>query len=241
MDIAEVESSPAVCVVSQALGTVELLELILLSLDADERDAMRTLILSQRVSRAFHATIKGSSKLQQALYFLPPNPSNPGSRPSPGDRPPHPLLNRGNASKRRRAAIIIDAIGTRLWVFEGINSDMRLTVQYKRSEYELSDGRPIPLKPGSWQRLLLNAVLSDISDGLEPGFLVGNVRISMSAFRLPFRLQERTTLGELVTGFWPRRWYQTRAGMAASFRLLTTATRVERPLLVTHVRGPKTS
>ncbi|KAK5746032.1 hypothetical protein LTR17_001162 [Elasticomyces elasticus] len=48
---------------SRVFGTVELLENVLFQLD------MRTLLLSQRVSRTFEATITGSTQLQQKLFF----------------------------------------------------------------------------------------------------------------------------------------------------------------------------
>lgn len=47
----------------RVFGTVELLEATLLHLD------IRTLLLSQRVSRQFNAVINGSKKLRQVLYF----------------------------------------------------------------------------------------------------------------------------------------------------------------------------
>lgn len=60
----------------RALGTAELLEMILLNLD------MRTLLLSQRVNRFFQGVIAGSTKLQQALFFkLDPNSSLEGQPP----------------------------------------------------------------------------------------------------------------------------------------------------------------
>ncbi|KAK4977183.1 hypothetical protein LTR42_003231 [Elasticomyces elasticus] len=46
-------------------GTFELLECVLLQVD------IRTLLLSQRVSRTFKATINHSTKLQQALFLKP--------------------------------------------------------------------------------------------------------------------------------------------------------------------------
>ena len=49
--------------VPRVLGTVELLENILLGLD------IRTLLLSQRTNRHFKSVIDRSTKLQQALYF----------------------------------------------------------------------------------------------------------------------------------------------------------------------------
>ena len=48
-----------------ALDTTELLEAILVHVD------MRTLLLSQRVSKTFEATIDGSLALQQTLNFKP--------------------------------------------------------------------------------------------------------------------------------------------------------------------------
>ncbi|KAK3617734.1 hypothetical protein LTR22_026636 [Elasticomyces elasticus] len=48
---------------SRVLGTVELLENVLSHLDN------KTLLLSQRVSKTFEATITGSTQLQQKLFF----------------------------------------------------------------------------------------------------------------------------------------------------------------------------
>ncbi|EME77237.1 uncharacterized protein MYCFIDRAFT_212669 [Pseudocercospora fijiensis CIRAD86] len=50
-----------------ALDTAELLELILLNLDT------RTLLLSQRVDRRWHHTIRNSKSLQKKLFLLPTN------------------------------------------------------------------------------------------------------------------------------------------------------------------------
>jgi hypothetical protein len=51
--------------VAAVIGTVELLEQVLLNLDA------RTLLLSQRVNRTFSNVIAGSIKLQKKLFFKP--------------------------------------------------------------------------------------------------------------------------------------------------------------------------
>ncbi|KAK4900005.1 hypothetical protein LTR27_002768 [Elasticomyces elasticus] len=52
-------------------GTTELLEAILLGLDTHQRCGLQTLLLSQRVCRTFQATIAGSSRIQEALFFRP--------------------------------------------------------------------------------------------------------------------------------------------------------------------------
>ncbi|KAK5720640.1 hypothetical protein LTR15_006600 [Elasticomyces elasticus] len=49
--------------------TPELLEAILLDLGAQDREGLKTLLLSQRVCKTFEATIKDSSKLQETLFF----------------------------------------------------------------------------------------------------------------------------------------------------------------------------
>ncbi|KAK4954157.1 hypothetical protein LTR10_007585 [Elasticomyces elasticus] len=51
------------------LGTVELLEAILLDLGAQDRKRLKTLLLSQRVCKTFQATIQDSPKLQEMLFF----------------------------------------------------------------------------------------------------------------------------------------------------------------------------
>lgn len=55
--------------VSQVFGVAELLEAILVELP------MRDLLLSQRVSKTFQLTIKGSTKLQRKLFFVPMDPA----------------------------------------------------------------------------------------------------------------------------------------------------------------------
>ncbi|KAK3649195.1 hypothetical protein LTR56_007035 [Elasticomyces elasticus] len=49
--------------------TPELLEAILLDLGAQDREGLKTLLLSQRVCKTFMATIAGSVKLQRTLFF----------------------------------------------------------------------------------------------------------------------------------------------------------------------------
>lgn len=49
----------------------ELLEKILLSIDTSKKDELKTLLLSQRVCKAFRDTIANSAPLQSALFFAP--------------------------------------------------------------------------------------------------------------------------------------------------------------------------
>ncbi|KAK3637575.1 hypothetical protein LTR56_013578 [Elasticomyces elasticus] len=53
------------------IETPELLEAILLDLGAQDREGLKTLLLSQRVCKTFMATIAGSVKLQRTLFFRP--------------------------------------------------------------------------------------------------------------------------------------------------------------------------
>ncbi|KAI7367696.1 hypothetical protein KC336_g21173, partial [Hortaea werneckii] len=62
-------SSPA----EQAFDIPELLEMILMSVD------MKTVLLSQRTSRAFHATINSSPRLLRKLWILPNKVDQTGS------------------------------------------------------------------------------------------------------------------------------------------------------------------
>ncbi|KAK5683819.1 hypothetical protein LTS10_003682 [Elasticomyces elasticus] len=64
---------------SVVLGTVELLEAILLELGSQDRKGLKTLLLSQRVCKTFQATIKNSPGLQEVLFFRPVKPSQGGS------------------------------------------------------------------------------------------------------------------------------------------------------------------
>ncbi|KAK4954158.1 hypothetical protein LTR10_007586 [Elasticomyces elasticus] len=54
---------------ADVFGTTELLETILLSLDTQNCNGLRTLLLSQRVNQVFSATIAGSPRIQEALFF----------------------------------------------------------------------------------------------------------------------------------------------------------------------------
>lgn len=57
---------------SRVAAIPELLEKILLALDPDTTADLQTLLLSQRVSRAFYGTINASKKLQVRLFLIPP-------------------------------------------------------------------------------------------------------------------------------------------------------------------------
>jgi hypothetical protein len=59
--------------VATVFNITELLEKILLCLDSENGTWLRTLLLSQRVSKRFQAVIEESTTLQQALYFSPTN------------------------------------------------------------------------------------------------------------------------------------------------------------------------
>ncbi|KAK5745906.1 hypothetical protein LTR17_001035 [Elasticomyces elasticus] len=64
---------------SVVLGTVELLEAILLDLGSQDRKGLKTLLLSQRVCKTFQATIRDSPGLQEKLFFRPIKPSQGAS------------------------------------------------------------------------------------------------------------------------------------------------------------------
>ncbi|KAK4900004.1 hypothetical protein LTR27_002767 [Elasticomyces elasticus] len=66
---------------SVVLGTVELLEAILLDLGSQDLKGLKTLLLSQRVCKTFEATIKDSPGLQEKLFFRAVKPTQGGKGP----------------------------------------------------------------------------------------------------------------------------------------------------------------
>ncbi|CAJ2512916.1 Uu.00g010350.m01.CDS01 [Anthostomella pinea] len=134
---------------AKALGIEELLEGILLNLD------MKTLLLSQRVSKGFRSTIAASTRLQQALFFAPIGDSHADDRRFPL---------RNNLITAR--IITVDKIGSSIFMFKPWSSEGEegrlpklldpVCIHYDpgydpSGELEAQSDPPV----GSWQKMLL--------------------------------------------------------------------------------------
>lgn len=152
--------------VDRVINTIELLEGILINLD------MKTLLLSQRVSKQFNAVIAGSTSLQQALFFK----QAPKDGHKYGEDGRNPLLIQENGLKKAR--FIEKDLKTRI---HGHRYGGRMAITY-----EFSHRDPPYMRvqdTASWQRMYLTHCFEEVA----PEFCIRSQKCSMprESIRMP--------------------------------------------------------
>ncbi|KAK3649194.1 hypothetical protein LTR56_007034 [Elasticomyces elasticus] len=188
--------------ITAVLGTTELLETILLSLDTHTCSGLQTLLLSQRVNKTFKATIAGSPRLQEALFFRRTTRVDSQTIASTPQPDVNPLIRDFRALHRGRH----DELEIRFYTFtqtsvcwldkspHDMAFDLRVMVYYAPS----SPARALP--PGSWQRMLFSQQTTPVP---FCGRLFCDNSASRSAYHGAEYLHVGETLGEAVKRIWP--------------------------------------
>lgn len=125
--------------ITAVFGAAELLEAILFNVD------MRTLLLSQRVSKDFKGTISGSPALQEALFFKAETPATTRGR-LDGKPMLNPLL--------RNTQITIDDYGSRV-EFAWDHDTKRPCIGYHVHKSQAGRKPEEQTLYGSWQKMLI--------------------------------------------------------------------------------------
>ncbi|KAI6799719.1 hypothetical protein KC363_g2621 [Hortaea werneckii] len=127
-------SSPA----EQAFDIPELLEMILMSVD------MKTVLLAQRTSRAFHATINSSPRLLRKLWILPHKVDQTGSADE--------LRSRSQARLNPLLVHNSRRLGFKsLLLWKGTDKKQPLIIDFHFRSLKTVEEIP----PGSWERMLI--------------------------------------------------------------------------------------